>query len=557
MANGNGMKSRNVFFTSILGICAAILPAHAADFKTVASTGYVDHFVNQREIAANRVTATENLDAVLSSTEKYPSMATANAMITSAVAAAGPALTAGDNITIENGVISATDTNTTYSTGTASVAGLTKLYTTTGTNTNGTMTQNAITNALAGKAATADLTELSNLIVAGNETVPSTIGETQNVTTVIGAINALNAKTSSMATDASFSEFNTRMTNAETAIGEINAALPEKENVSHRVTDTVGFNDYLGESNDGTVYYPSMDVTMAMIDDALGTYSGTHSGGDETHPVWIDGNGEPQEITSYDGNAATATLATTAETANSVAWSGVTDKPTLHGKNLTGNVTLSASDVGAVAATGQTAGGILTTNASGVVGVSATIPATQVTGLNSALTDKQDKLTSTNVTSSGSGVVKSVVADNGTITVTKNTVGNADIAADANIDLSKINGAEAAANRVTDTDGFNDYLGESNDGTVYYPSMDVAQAMIESGIAEIDLVKIDETVADDANTVMVRNDTGTYVPAISSDVSVTTDNDIGTTLTVNHAERADKIPFGSENSTNYASIWVE
>lgn len=44
--------------------------------------------------------------------------------------------------------------NTTYNTGTASVAGLTKLYTSTGTSTDGTMTRSAITNALNGKAAT-------------------------------------------------------------------------------------------------------------------------------------------------------------------------------------------------------------------------------------------------------------------------------------------------------------------------------------------------------------------------------------------------------------------
>ena len=46
-----------------------------------------------------------------------------------------------------------TDTNTTYNTGTATVAGITKLYTSTGTATDGTMTQKAITNALNGKAA--------------------------------------------------------------------------------------------------------------------------------------------------------------------------------------------------------------------------------------------------------------------------------------------------------------------------------------------------------------------------------------------------------------------
>ena len=43
-------------------------------------------------------------------------------------------------------------TNTTYSTGTASVSGLTKLYTGTGTNTDGTMTQSALNTALANKS---------------------------------------------------------------------------------------------------------------------------------------------------------------------------------------------------------------------------------------------------------------------------------------------------------------------------------------------------------------------------------------------------------------------
>lgn len=52
-----------------------------------------------------------------------------------------------------NTTIELTDNNTTYSTGTASTAGLTKLYTGTGTATDGTMTQTSITTALNGKAA--------------------------------------------------------------------------------------------------------------------------------------------------------------------------------------------------------------------------------------------------------------------------------------------------------------------------------------------------------------------------------------------------------------------
>lgn len=46
------------------------------------------------------------------------------------------------------------DNNTTYSTGTASSSGITKLYTGTGSATDGTMTQNAITTALNGKSGT-------------------------------------------------------------------------------------------------------------------------------------------------------------------------------------------------------------------------------------------------------------------------------------------------------------------------------------------------------------------------------------------------------------------
>lgn len=52
-----------------------------------------------------------------------------------------------------SGVITISSTNTTYSTATASTAGLTKLYTSTGTSTDGTMTRKAITDALSGKAA--------------------------------------------------------------------------------------------------------------------------------------------------------------------------------------------------------------------------------------------------------------------------------------------------------------------------------------------------------------------------------------------------------------------
>ena len=56
-----------------------------------------------------------------------------------------------DNVTKALGYTPPT-TNTTYSTGTTSTSGLTKLYTSTGSNTDGAMTQAATTNALNGKA---------------------------------------------------------------------------------------------------------------------------------------------------------------------------------------------------------------------------------------------------------------------------------------------------------------------------------------------------------------------------------------------------------------------
>ena len=72
-------------------------------------------------------------------------------------------------------------TNTTYSTGTASTAGITKLYTGTGTATDGSMTQNAITTALNGKAASSH---------THNQYYDSTISRTAN--TVLAAPNGSN-----------------------------------------------------------------------------------------------------------------------------------------------------------------------------------------------------------------------------------------------------------------------------------------------------------------------------------------------------------------------------
>lgn len=104
------------------------------------------------------------------------------ANITAATASKLGTVKIGSNITVSSGTISltkanvvaalgytppTTDTNTTYSTGNASTAGITKLYTGTGTNTDGTMTQSAINSALGGKLSTGGGTITGKISAAG------------------------------------------------------------------------------------------------------------------------------------------------------------------------------------------------------------------------------------------------------------------------------------------------------------------------------------------------------------------------------------------------------
>lgn len=90
---------------------------------------------------------------------------------------------------ISNGVItvSGTDNNTTYSTGTATSSGLTKLYTGTGTNTDGTMTQAALKTALDGKLSTSGTAAKATADASGN-TITTTYEKLSNkyMTTTTG-----------------------------------------------------------------------------------------------------------------------------------------------------------------------------------------------------------------------------------------------------------------------------------------------------------------------------------------------------------------------------------
>ena len=84
-----------------------------------------------------------------------------------------------------NGVITinSTDNNTTYSTGTATTSGITKLYTGTGTNTDGTMTQSAIKSALDEKmSSSTTVTNVIQTVSTANGTYPLLAVATANQT---------------------------------------------------------------------------------------------------------------------------------------------------------------------------------------------------------------------------------------------------------------------------------------------------------------------------------------------------------------------------------------
>lgn len=97
------------------------------------------------------------------------------------------------SVGISNGVITVTgtDTNTTYSTGTATTSGLTKLYAGTGTNTDGTMTQAALNTALSGKLASVSTTGTGTVVKSiakdGTE-VKGTLGSIESEDITDGAI---------------------------------------------------------------------------------------------------------------------------------------------------------------------------------------------------------------------------------------------------------------------------------------------------------------------------------------------------------------------------------
>ena len=180
----------------------------------------------------------------------------------------------GRKITITKGDGSTTsfntqDTNTTYSTGTTATAGITKLYTSTGTATDGTMTQKAVTDALAGKANSSHTHNYAGAASAGgaaNSAVKATqdsAGQQIN-TTYIKGISASGTKITITKGDGTTSSFNTQDTNTKYSTGTTATA-----GITKLYTAT-------GTAVDGTMTQKA--ITDALAGKAASSHSHNYAG---------------------------------------------------------------------------------------------------------------------------------------------------------------------------------------------------------------------------------------------------------------------------------------
>lgn len=197
--------------------------------------------------------------------------------------------TKGDGTT---GTITTQDTNTTYSTGTSSSSGLTKLYTGTGTATDGTMTQSAINTALSGKAASSHTHNYAGSSSAGgnaNAAVKLATARTINGTSFDGSANIT---TANWGTARNIQIGNTAKSvngsaNVTWSLSEIGAAAS-----SHT-------HNYAATSHNHGLLHDSFGVTIAdtTTDNGWSMINGSYNGfllksmrSSASAPAWLQGN---------------------------------------------------------------------------------------------------------------------------------------------------------------------------------------------------------------------------------------------------------------------------
>ena len=161
-------------------------------------------------------------------------------------------------------VISATDTNTTYSTGTTTYSGTTKLYTGTGSATDGTLTQKAITSALSGKLSTSGTAAKATADASGN-VITTTYATKTELGTKQDKLNYTAENTANKVKSGGNMESALAAADADTKYPTLKAAM-EIANIA-----AGGVNDKLGQlASKDTVYADLIDtgaVTSAKIAD--------------------------------------------------------------------------------------------------------------------------------------------------------------------------------------------------------------------------------------------------------------------------------------------------
>lgn len=223
----------------ILAVSLVAMMAVSTARADIASTAYVTDAV-----AAETELREEAVDAI--NAELAGKQAT---LTTSNIKGSGSV-----SVAISNGVITVTgtDNNTTYSTGNASTAGLTKLYTGTGSETDGTMTQAAITTALGGKQATiGDLGTIRSGAAEGATAVQKSevvTGATNGTISVQGTDVAVKGLGSAAYTASTAYATATQGTKADSAKGVTDAIT----GATQLAANTAGGTYVLTMSKDGT-----------------------------------------------------------------------------------------------------------------------------------------------------------------------------------------------------------------------------------------------------------------------------------------------------------------
>lgn len=205
--------------------------------------------------------------------------------------------TKGDGTT---GTITTQDTNTTYSTGTASALGLTKLYTGTGTATDGTMTQAAIKTALDGKAASSHTHNYAGSSSAGGA------ANSANTLATARTINGTSFNGSANITTANWGTARTL------TIGNTGKSVNGSGNVSWSLSEIGAFSSGGGDVGGNIHLTPNNAGITGVCGGGTDRWGIIGGGADDNGYLEIntkDNGNEPIYVRQYDSNGLVRTAA--------------------------------------------------------------------------------------------------------------------------------------------------------------------------------------------------------------------------------------------------------